>query len=73
MIVLLTGLLVTSLVAGCGSKQPTGGGLTTHTIVGIFPLTGVLSTFGENSAEVAKLAASDVNAWLEKEGKNWRL
>jgi len=45
----------------------------THTIVALLPLTGALSTFGENSKETALLAAADVNAWLEREGKDWRL
>jgi branched-chain amino acid transport system substrate-binding protein len=65
-----------TFVAGCGggpADDGATGDVTTHTIVGLFPLTGVLSTFGENSAEVAKLAAADVNEWLEAEGKDWRL
>lgn len=75
------GLLAAFLIVGCGPSPvddddddaANGVDLETHTIVGLFPLTGVLSTFGENSAEVAKLAAADVNEWLEAEGKNWRL
>lgn len=47
--------------------------VTTQTIVALLPLTGVLSTFGENSKETALLAARDVNYWLEREGKKWRL
>jgi branched-chain amino acid transport system substrate-binding protein len=68
-------LLATALVlGGCGKKaDPAPGALTTHTIVSLVPLTGVLSTFGENSGEVSKLAAEDVNKWLEAEGKSWRL
>ncbi len=74
-VLLLIGIMAMAFVAGCGGGTGDGGdtGTTTHTIVGIFPLTGVLSTFGENSAEVAKLAAADVNEWLEAEGKDWRL
>lgn len=73
-VLLLIGIMAMAFVAGCGGTgDGDAGGVTTHTIVGIFPLTGVLSTFGENSAEVAKLAAADVNAWLEAEGKDWRL
>jgi serine/threonine protein kinase/ABC-type branched-subunit amino acid transport system substrate-binding protein len=56
-----------------GSVLPADSPTGTVTIVGLFPLTGVLSTFGENSAEVAKLAAADVNEWLEAEGRDWRL
>jgi len=73
-VLLLIGIMALAFVAGCGGTDDgDAGGVTTHTIVGIFPLTGVLSTFGENSAEVAKLAAADVNEWLEAEGKDWRL
>jgi branched-chain amino acid transport system substrate-binding protein len=73
-VLLLIGIMALAFVAGCGgTDEGDAGGETTHTIVGIFPLTGVLSTFGENSAEVAKLAAADINAWLEAEGKDWRL
>ncbi|MBW6464599.1 MAG: ABC transporter substrate-binding protein [Firmicutes bacterium] len=78
-VLLLIGIMAITFVAGCGGADDDGavnggnGDLETYTIVGLFPLTGVLSTFGENSSEVAKLAASDVNEWLEAEGKNWRL
>ena len=78
-VLLLIAVIAVSFVAGCGGGAGDGdddgatGDVTTHTIVGIFPLTGVLSTFGENSAEVAKLAAADINEWLEAEGKDWRL
>jgi branched-chain amino acid transport system substrate-binding protein len=75
-VLLLIGIIAVTFVAGCGGTEngeAVDGGVETYTIVGLFPLTGVLSTFGENSAEVAKLAASDVNEWLEAEGKDWRL
>ena len=73
-VLILIGLLAVALIAGCGpSDDGAADGVTTHTIVAIFPLTGVLSSFGENNAEVAKLAAADINAWLEAEGKEWRL
>ncbi|MBM4236363.1 MAG: ABC transporter substrate-binding protein [Firmicutes bacterium] len=73
-VLLLIGIMALAFVAGCGGTgDGDADGVTTHTIVGILPLTGVLSTFGENSAEVAKLAADDVNAWLEAEGKDWTL
>ncbi len=39
----------------------------------LFPLSGPLSTFGQNSAEVAKLAAIDVNNWLDEMGRDWEL
>jgi len=44
-----------------------------RTIVGLLPLTGVLSTYGENSKFTALLAEKDVNLYLEKLGKPWRL
>ncbi len=69
---ILIGLLATAFIAGCGSADDADG-LETHTIVGLFPLTGPLATFGENTSTVAQLAAEDVNEWLEAEGKNWRL
>ena len=75
-VLLLIGIMAITFVAGCGGADDDGavdGGVETYTIVGLFPLTGVLSTFGENSSEIAKLAAADVNAWLEAEGKDWRL
>jgi len=59
--------------AGSGSVLPAASPTGTVTIGGLFPLTGVLSRIGENSAEVAKLAAADVNEWLEAEGRDWRL
>lgn len=68
---ILIGLLATIFIAGCGPSDDTADG--THTIVGLFPLTGGLSDYGQNSAEVAKLAAADINKWLEAEGKEWRL
>lgn len=72
-VLLLIGIIALTFVTGCPAPEEAAEEFTTHTIVGIFPLTGVLSTFGENSSEVAKLAADDVNAWLEAEGKDWRL
>jgi branched-chain amino acid transport system substrate-binding protein len=58
------------IIGGCGPK---GADIVTHTIVSLVPLTGVLSTYGENSKKATELAAEDVNAWLEAEGKGWRL
>jgi len=67
--------MAVAFIAGCGDDDDANGddALETYTVVGIFPLTGALGTFGENSSEVARLAARDVNTWLEEEGKNWRL
>jgi len=45
----------------------------TRTIGALLPLTGVLGTFGENSKETASLAVRDVNYYLEREGRPWRL
>ncbi len=71
---LIVSLLAFGFVAGCGEADDAANGdLEEHTIVGIFPLTGPLSTFGENSSTVAQLAAEDVNEWLEAEGRDWRL
>lgn len=39
----------------------------------ILPLTGPISTYGENSRVVAELAESDVNQWLNNIGANWTL
>jgi branched-chain amino acid transport system substrate-binding protein len=74
-VLLLIGIMALAFVAGCGGGTDDGadGDVTTHTIVGLFPLTGGLSDYGQNSAEVAKLAASDINEWLEADGKDWRL
>ncbi len=66
------------VLVGCGgggttpAPQP-GDDIVEYTIVSLLPLTGVLSTFGENSAAVSRLAAEDINAWLEAEDKSWRL
>ena len=70
---LILALLAIGFVAGCGDGDGAADGVETHTIVGLFPLTGPLATFGENSSNVAQLAAEDVNEWLEEEGKDWRL
>ena len=42
-------------------------------VVALLPLTGVLSTYGENSKVAAELAASEVNSWLENRNRPWRL
>ncbi len=44
-----------------------------QTIGGLFPLSGPLSLFGENSAAAAKLAVKDVNQWLDEENIGWQL
>jgi branched-chain amino acid transport system substrate-binding protein len=48
-------------------------GITQHTIVAPLPLSGWIAELGENSGEAARLAERDVNTWLRKEGKSWRL
>ncbi len=74
LVLLLIGIAALAFVTGCPpAAEEDAADVTTHTIVAILPLTGALGTFGENSAEVARLAADDVNAWLEAEGKDWRL
>ena len=71
--VLLVGFFLTG-VTGCPPRvEAPADDVTTHTIVSLLPLTGVLSTFGENSKEAVLLAAQDVNAWLAREGRPWRL
>ena len=80
---ILTLILVLALIVGfvglTTSCKPEQGGeeqkpsIETRKIVALLPLTGVLGTFGENSKETALLAAKDVNYWLERNGKNWRL
>ncbi|MDQ7793866.1 MAG: ABC transporter substrate-binding protein [bacterium] len=72
LVVFLVGLCLSGAL-GCVKKAAAPGDITTHTIVALLPLTGVLSTFGENSKETALLAAQDVNVWLAREGKAWRL
>ncbi|MGQ4832766.1 MAG: ABC transporter substrate-binding protein [Candidatus Asgardarchaeia archaeon] len=42
-------------------------------VVFLAPLTGVLSTYGENSKQAALLAAQEVNDWLAARGESWRL
>ena len=42
-------------------------------VVFLCPLTGVLSTYGENNKAAAELAAKEVNEWLEARGEAWRL
>ncbi len=76
-IFIIVSLLAMGLVVGCGGADDAANGATadveTYTVVALFPMTGPLSTFGENNAEAARLAAADVNKWLEDEGKDWRL
>ncbi|MFX1263279.1 MAG: ABC transporter substrate-binding protein [Promethearchaeota archaeon] len=44
-----------------------------QTIVFLAPLTGALSTYGENSVEAAEYAEAQVNAWLTERNENWSL
>ncbi|RLI30386.1 hypothetical protein DRO48_03300 [Candidatus Bathyarchaeota archaeon] len=56
------------------ARKPAAAGLTGEVkIVALLPLTGVLSTYGENSRAAVELAASEVNDWLEARGAPWRL
>jgi branched-chain amino acid transport system substrate-binding protein len=55
------------------TEQTAAGLPETYTIVGLFPMTGVLSAYGENNAQAAMLASADINLWLEEEGRPWRL
>ncbi len=71
-------LLIVGLIVGVGvgyaawgiPKKPP---YEERVIVGLLPLTGVLSTYGENSKFTALLAEKDVNTYLENLGKPWRL
>ncbi len=74
----LAAVLVVALslsIIGCGEGGEEAAGELTgeYTIVALVPLTGSLGTYGENSKEAALLAAQDVNAWLEEQGRSWRL
>jgi len=78
----VVGLLIVSLLIGIGIGYGVWGVWLapkppappeTKKIVGLLPLTGVLGTYGENSKETALLAMRDVNAWLERNKKPWRL
>ncbi|MFX0054285.1 MAG: ABC transporter substrate-binding protein [Promethearchaeota archaeon] len=57
---------------GVGPAGPTGlqG---EQTIVFLAPLTGALSTYGENSVSAAEYAETQVNAWLTERGEAWSL
>ncbi|MFW9801627.1 MAG: ABC transporter substrate-binding protein [Candidatus Thorarchaeota archaeon] len=57
---------------GVGPAGPTGlqG---EQTIVFLAPLTGALSTYGENSKVAAEYAETQVNAWLTERGEAWSL
>ncbi len=72
-VTLVVGLVIGYGIGGARPAVGEEGRYETHTIVALLPLTGALSTFGENSKETVLLAATDVNAWLEREGKDWRL
>lgn len=45
----------------------------TYKIVFLAPLTGVLSTYGENSKFTAELATEDLNHWLERHGADFKI
>lgn len=77
------GLLILGLLIGSGigfvisymlvAPAATHGLTGDVTIVALVPLSGALTTYGENSKVAADLAVSDVNAWLEEIGAGWRL
>ena len=49
-------------------------GLQGDVFIGVLlPLTGVLSSYGENDRVAIELAASEVNEWLSSLGKPWRI
>ena len=56
-----------------GQSSAQSSDYTEYTIVGLFPLTGPLSSFAENSVAAANLAVADINDWLADGGKDWRL
>ncbi|MFX1560541.1 MAG: ABC transporter substrate-binding protein [Promethearchaeota archaeon] len=63
------GWFIGSMGVGPGAVGLTG----EQTIVFLAPLTGALSTYGENSEAAAELAATQVNAWLTERGADWSL
>ena len=76
------GLLLVMFVVGLGAGYMVGvasvpttegeAGLSGQVkVVFLAPLTGVLSTYGENSKYAALLAAQEVNQWLEARGESW--
>jgi branched-chain amino acid transport system substrate-binding protein len=72
MVVLLGGGLVGGYYIGSLGAAPAAPGLTgTQTVVFLAPLTGALGTYGENSAEAAKYAETQINAWLTERGETW--
>ena len=73
-IIALVGGLAGGWFMGSAGVGPVEGGLQgTQTIVFLAPLTGALSTYGENSQEAAELAEAEVNAWLTARGESWSL
>ncbi|MCD6243795.1 MAG: penicillin-binding protein activator [Candidatus Korarchaeota archaeon] len=74
---------VTKTVGGPGAQTVTvtktvqaggGAGLQGDVYVGaLLPLTGVLSSFGENNQVALKLAEKEINEWLAARGENWRI
>lgn len=49
-------------------------GLTgTVTVAALLDLSGLLSTYGENSETALELAESEINDWLEAIGEDWRI
>jgi branched-chain amino acid transport system substrate-binding protein len=82
------GLLLLGLLIGSGigfafsytiipptpvSPTPAAGLVGDVPVLALVPLTGALTTYGENSKVATELAVSDVNAWLAETGAKWRL
>lgn len=69
-IVLTCGLL---LLAGFNAIKEKIAEPQIYTIAGLFPLSGLLDDYGNNSKDAALLALAEVNAWLEENNARWRL
>ncbi|MHA1943473.1 MAG: ABC transporter substrate-binding protein [Candidatus Thorarchaeota archaeon] len=72
-IVLLGGVGGGYVIGSMGIVAGTGGLTGEQTIVFLAPLTGALSTYGENSKAAAEYAETQVNAWLTERGEAWSI
>ena len=65
---------VTTTVAGPSPTATPAAGLQGEVLIGaLLPLTGALSSFGENDKVALELAEKEINGWLESMGKPWRI